>query len=527
MEHDGVRLLYVSDIHIENRFYSKERKTITWEDAIAITDKIVDDLVYDFELAEEKSKILLVGGDVSHTPKLIEHFYNKMASKIGGENIVSILGNHELMFHTKDQNQRTFDQVLDFYKKLFEELNINFLNNSLFVLQNDGSQKIIDGDCLISMSAKELNNTVSSSKINIFGGTGFCGKRNYRENNNTYDTTLSHSEEIILSQIMEETMRSIQNATMNVPVVVFSHMPPNDWTNESPNPHWIYIHGHDHKNKRIESSKIRVFADGQRYRDSSVHPSCAYSEELGTTFEPRDILADIPDGIHKINRYEYVDFFHRLGIEASYNLSDSVTIICRDGYRLFIQEKPRSIQILRKGSHTTTKHNVDYFYKMIPVYVEAVKKHTSNYFAELEEISNFVKMIGGDGKIDGCNVWIDETFRICLNPDLLTITPFYYYSGANECRDMDDMISQCLDKNIPELYEKHRKEWSIRIPKMYDNSWRDPRPHNIIKMNPTINKYRDYRMLLQHKIILFWDNDLMCDINNCEVDSKSILNHLK
>ena len=527
MEHDGVRLLYVSDIHIEDRFYNKERKTITWEDAIAITDKIVDDIVYDFELAEEKSKFLLIGGDVSHTPKLIEHFYNRMASKIGGENIVSILGNHELMFRTKDQNQRTFDQVLDFYKKLFEELNINFLNNSLFVLQYDGSQKILDGDCLISMSTDELNSTVSNSKINIFGGTGFCGKRNYNENNDTYGTTLSHSEEIILSQKMEETMISIQNATANVPVVVFSHMPPDDWTSESPNSHWIYIHGHDHKNKRIESNKIRVFADGQRYKDSNVHLSCAYSKELDATFEPHDILTDMPDGIHKINRYAYVDFFHSLGIEASYNLSDNVGVICRDGYRLFIQEKPRSIQILRKGSRTTTKHTVDYFYKMIPAYVEAVKQYTSDYFAELEEISSYVKMIGGDGKIDGCNVWVDEIFRICLNPDLLTITPFYYYFGANECRDMTDMISQCLNKNIPELYEKHRKEWSIRMPKMYDDSWRDPRPHNIIHMKPMLNKYRDFRMLLQHKIILFWDDDIMCDIDNCEVDSKSILNHLK
>lgn len=468
-------------------------------------------------------KLLLIVGDVSKRPELVCTFYRTLSEKIGGENIVATLGNHELMFTSPDHKPDSYNQVVSWYRTMFNEFGITLLENSFMVIRPGIGISVID--MMRDPDSSHISDLVRDSVLNIFGGMGYdINSFFYGAGKKLYGDTLTCSQEIELAKKMDTSIKLMRNTIGDGPLIVLTHIPLESWSYELPNSHWVYIHGHDHVNRRIETEESRVFADGQTIKYKECYLSTAVSTELGPSFEPRDIFADTPDGIREISRWEYVDFFHNLGLDAKFSLADKVTMIVREGYKMFMFRNRRSWNILNKGSRSRTPHTPEYFYENLPEYISILIEHISDYFTELDEISKFIMMIGGDGRTDGCLVWVDEMFRVCLYPDSRMIAPCYYSHGLYECADMRELMNQ-VHPDIRRAYLDNEKEWSVRMPKMYDDCWRDNRYHNVHKMTSTFNKYRRYRMMWRWKVISEWDLDTT-KLSDEPVRSDSILSKL-
>ena len=415
---------YISDIHIEHQL---QIGNLSLND---IKEKIAEKVTELVSSVSDKEVPLLIAGDVADGLLLSDLFYQELESQWDGL-IISILGNHELWDIYSDLDD-TVDEIIKKHKENSKESSqLYLLENELLLLYKGTDWVVFSEQEILEADQEELHRICEKSTFSVLGGNGFSGN-NPRHNADAglYMDKLSREEEKNRTERFEKVYQKVLECADQCRLIVLTHTPPEDWLKSKLCSNWTYICGHTHNNRLSlnDDGKLSVLNDNQLGYVPRKWLLKGFSFEQCANYDP---FADFEDGIHTISAKEYMDYNRCKGINIDrFVRPGSIIVIKRsDVYMFFYKE--RALSILNGGGLTKAEHDLDYYYKNLPLYVSQVKEAFDPYYQALKKLSEMVKMIGGRGDIHGCIVDIDFFNHVYLDPYDGKLQ-FYYASDMTE-----------------------------------------------------------------------------------------------
>ena len=433
------RISYVSDIHLMHRL---EEAKSQYDVEFIIRD-IVENIL------NNCGSILLIGGDISSDYRVYKVFIEELAKTIKQKRIntkvVLVLGNHELWWF-KDYK---LNDIKEEYKTFITNNNMFLIHNNLIYIENEEIKELSEEE-ILKLSLKDIREKLRRARLIIAGGNGFSGlNKDFNANQNIYRTVLNLKEEKEESKRFEKIYDKLTNCISDKHVIILTHTPKNDWSkSEEYVKNWVYVSGHTHRNFFYDDGEYRIYSDNQLgYHYKKAFLKHFYMEN------DYDLFSDYKDGIYKINKEEYNDFYRGINITMNYNREGEIIMLKRSGYYCFLKQSENGLAILNGGALKLLDINdIKYYYDNMEAQINLYKEPLNRYKEYQEKIASLVKEIGGRGTIHGSIVDIDFFNHIFVNPFDGTI--FGYYAT--------NIIDKYLYPNIPSLLKAN-------CPKLYDN----------------------------------------------------------
>lgn len=441
---------YISDLHIEHQIDIEQKSLEEIIKKIRLKIKeLIDSFVTD-------NGIVIFAGDIADSPEIARLFYKEFISAMlraglycspAIDNkfwrVIAIAGNHELW----DADPCGIFPVRS-PERVIEDIRVRrveFAQNQLiYDIKGSFAQKL-DESKLLSMPDSELRALILESSFTLLGGVGFTGN-NKRFNaeaevygvraleNGVLTSRISLQEDIEQSKRFLALHNKLVRCASDLPLIVLTHTPISDWSNEKPNPGWIYIYGHTHRNQLIRTKEgINIFADNQigykpkKWSFKSFTRRCLF-----------DPFNEWNDGIYKITPQQYRDFSYGRGIKMKFTSKDMVTMLKREGIYMFFQETPRGLRMLIGAQKRVVDHDISYYYDNLGKYKRYIAQAFEPFQSALKEISKEVKAFGGLGIIHGCIVDVDWYSHIFLNP----------FDGKISAYVAEDMVNKMVFPDI-------------------------------------------------------------------------------
>ncbi len=306
----------------------------------------------------------------------------------------------------------------------------------------------------MSAANEDLRDICIKSSFIVLGGIGFSGLNpKFNAEFGLYRSTVTtHQEDMELTEQFRAVYDKLNRCAGDRQVIVLTHMPVYDWTNEPYNPNWIYINGHTHRNTLIRNEDgTTVLSDNQigyeprKWKLNAFIVSGRYDPFIGWK-----------DGIYEISSEEYKEFNSGRGIKTNgCNYPGKIYALKREEMYMFLLKSHSSLCLLQGGQRKRLAyHDIKYYYENIVQYGEKVREALLPYQQVIREISKEVKCFGGWGTIHGCIVDINFYTHIYLNPFDGKITP--YYAIDNSCQFSFDDLIDLIKRFVSELTEKYQ-----------------------------------------------------------------------
>ncbi|MGP4080625.1 DUF4116 domain-containing protein [Pseudalkalibacillus sp. R45] len=450
------KIYYISDIHLNHKLLKAFPTNATKLEVQMYIRQLVKKMI---ETATDHSydDYLLIGGDISFNFEISTLFYTElvkyMKSKLWNPHqIVVVLGNHELWDFNRrgvtHSNLLTLDEIIQQYRDLFSSLGICFLQNDL--LLSNGT--IISEKQLESIDQDDLKHICLKNPFVILGGLGFSGLNSqYNATQGIYrQTIMSLDEDIKRTNQFKFIYNKVKSVLDNDKVIILTHTPKENWSNEEYNRNWIYVNGHTHRNDYCCDDEKTFYSDNQ---------IGYYSTNIGLKHfklsRVYDIFKHYPDGIYSISREQYLDFNRGVEIKVTFNRTGTIHMLKNNNVYCFILENQNTGKkyLLNGGMINNLEHNdINYYFERMAYYSDAISGLFSDYNKALKSISDSIKKIGGVGTIHGCIVDIDFFNHIYVNPEDGTVTPYFALS----------MVDKYVYPNVKALLLAQRKD-------LYDN----------------------------------------------------------
>lgn len=439
------KVFYVSDLHLDTKISDIYGDSVSDDDVESMIGLSVENIVKDYIAGHASHNILLIGGDVSYDCHRTEMFYRKLTESIPGREIAVVLGNHEYWDEiTRESNPDDLNMTSKFYEKMFNNLYISFVDNMLFAYK-DNRRFFIRGKELLNASLEEIRDFVKDSPLTILGGTGFSGlNEEYNCSCGMYRNAIrSREREKELSVRFESIYCKVLEAVSDSKILVLTHMPMCDWTDRRPNPNWIYVSGHTHRNVMNVSDESQIYSDNQIGYGGVVHLKSFYMSRK------YDIFRYYPDGIHKITKELYHDYYRSKNMSMTCNREGTFMMIKRNSMYCFFYQKGNKLYMLDGGAiRDASDHDLDYYFDNMIKYAEIVHGFVKEYQDRLMAISSMVKAIGGDGHMHGCIVDVDFFNHVYLNPFDGTVTSYV----------ATDVVNKYVFPGFEAMLESERKD---------------------------------------------------------------------
>lgn len=436
------KISYITDLHLIHRLHNFGCKSKN--DIIYVIQKIINNIV------NESERILLIGGDVSSDFLIFNLFIKLLKMTIDSKNlnikVIFILGNHELYdpkFHGISLNE-----IIEIYRKAIEKNGMYLIQNELLYIDSSKKFQKISYEQLLLSEPKQLRTQLQSTRLIIFGGIiGYA-------NNGAYRFFIDRKEGIKEAKKIEELYNFLIPILKNKNVVIFTHMPKEDWCEEGGyQSKFVYVSGHTHRNEFFDDGDYRIYSDNQiGYHNENPHLKsflidCDY-----------DCFDDYTDGVYKISASQYNDFYRGKNIRMTFTReADTLYMLKKNGYYCFIyQGKSGSLSILNGGALSKLdKDNVKYYYEHMDKVISYINTPLTKYTNILKQVSKQIQKIGGSGSIHGCIVDIDYYNHIFVNPEDLTIKGYWAYNMIYKIVYPD--IPSLLKDKCPSLYTNYLK----------------------------------------------------------------------
>lgn len=417
---------YVTDVHMLHRFVAW--KCESFDDMDYVT-KIVTK-----EIGEDDSPIKLIGGDIASDFEIYEAFIKNLKLSNSRGRIFLTLGNHELW----PFKESSLYSIVDKYKEVINTNKMYLVHNNIFYL--DCVWKEITTQELEDINGDDLRKKIRGASLIIFGGLGFSGKNDeFNANFGIYRDTLTREQEIEESNRFESLYLKVVNYLYDKNVIIFTHMPMEDWTFNDCTKGFVYVSGHSHRNYFFDDGIKRIYSDNQiGYKGKNVK-----MKHLSVSMD-YDWFSDYKDGIYEITKTDYENFYRGIGEGLTFNRQfDKLYMLKREGTYMFTMTSPKgTMQILNGGAiKNAGGHTLEYFYQNLVPYSKSIKMFLSQFDELQQNVSKEIKSIGGNGRIHGSIVDIDFYNHLYLNPLDGTITPYFAYS----------MVDKYIYKNLPSL----------------------------------------------------------------------------
>lgn len=490
-DNDHVPFFYVSDIHLCHKVLHKFKLRATKDETRWYVKSLARKMLETVGIVPYDS-YLLIAGDTSSEFEIAKVFYEEMVRSWKSKNIVVISGNHEL-WDPWDEMENN----IQVYREFFKGLGITFLQNDLLLVKNRQQHFILSEDKILELSLEEIRELAQECSILALGGIGFSGLNDkYNAVNMRYGKSFEETDtaETALQRDISEARRFdniYRKLLMALPynrVVVLTHMQKWDWNTDAYNPNWIYINGHTHQNYFDISNKKVVYADNQiGYNTETIGLKYFYINN------EYDIFTYLEDGIHEITKSKYSDFNKGKLVQMSFGRDDGqIYMIKKNGKYMFFlyclyskQSKNKYLYLLNGGRPGKLQRNnledLEYYYSTLDKYTENIHQLLERYTGGQKKISQFVKDLGGSGKIHGCIVDVEkpgnfESFSYChlfVNPTDGKVTPYFAYDMTSRIvyKDFKALLeSQKSCKVLYSNYTRCEKELRLNIPPLQYSS---------------------------------------------------------
>ena len=452
-------LFYITDLHLEYQFRDNVDIQNYLSGGAFDMEKVV--VAIDEKIKEMTSVkyggILLIGGDVSHYKQLVSLFYDILSRRWNGI-IIAVLGNHELGDNHSEWNDsgyvsRSVEEIVDDYRNrinrsVMDKIKRVLLQNAVFIRYPGQKDGVIEERQLMSASDDDLREVCSRASLIILGGIGFSGlnpKINaeyglYR----SVVTTLEDDK--ALSERFRSVYDKLNRCAGDKRVIILTHNPVSDWTDEPVNPNWIYVNGHTHRNALIGKN---VLSDNQvGYKPSRWRLNGFSVDDVQSPF------INMEDGIHEISPEMYKLFnAERYIATAGCNYPGRIFALKRKELYMFLLQSKAQLYILLGGQIKRLDNgDIQYYYDNMELYVSKVYELLEPYKKAILAISKEIRNIDGTGTVHGCIVDIDFLNHVYLNPFDGKVTP--YYAEDTVSRLVYEDMPALLKEKLPELYPK-------------------------------------------------------------------------
>ena len=473
-EMDKIPVFYVSDIHLWHRVNHRFKERATKEEAHLYIQAIVERMIASIGTVPYNS-FLLIAGDTSDLFEYEEVFYTKLVKHWRPERIVVISGNHELWDPEVDM-----DENIRIHREFFARLGINYLQNDLLCVEDDALNQIylddrewkrpfvLNENEILTLSPEEIHERLCKCPLLILGGIGFSGlNEEYNAINLRYGCSfdnLPHEEarekEISESQRFDVLYRKLMESVAGNRLIVLTHMRKDDWSEAPYIPCWTYINGHNHRNYYEVNDQRKIYADNQiGYHTENVGLKYFYTDN------EYDIFANYADGIYEISTAQYTDFNRGKRIYCNFSRSGiKIHMLKKNGQYMFLyygkyspNAKRETLYLLNGGNmrklDRSNAEDIRYYYDSLDQYAGNVHKLIDRYTGAQERLSQFIKNLGGSGRIHGCIVDVDmpayfggfSYTHVFVNPIDGTVTPYFAW----------DVKSRTVYKDFRSLLENN------------------------------------------------------------------------
>lgn len=477
-------IYYISDIHLCHQL-NLQGKTIC--ECQALVDKKVKHLI---DSLKGDSGTIIVAGDVADSIEVARLFYrsliNQMESKgcvLGnGWRIFAILGNHELWNGDPlgAKPAEPLDDIVEAYREMCLREGVTLLQNDLVIDYKRSTTKQIDESMLLAANENELREVLAGCTLILLGGIGFSGlDPRFNAAMGLYGMNppnpagmpiprLSAEEDAEQSRRFRALHDKLLHSAADKQVIIVSHTPMSNWSNDPYNPNWVYISGHTHQNSLIlQEDGPTVLSDNQvGYKPRPWHFNAFTHHGRYNPF------AGWSDGIFDISEEQYVDFNKGQGIAMNkFGWTGQIRMVKHDGsYMFFLQQA--HLLILAGGQRCTATHSIEYYYENLPLYRQSVEAAFRPYHTALEALSEEIRAFGGTGTIHGCIVDIDWGNHVYLNPFDGKVTPYFALDMTNKIAfsDVPSLLAQSpyppkmpSGKSMKKAYKLAEKKGELAI----------------------------------------------------------------
>ena len=543
-EENAYTIYYISDIHIEHQI-SNELQKISEKTAeekeqyiIEFVDKKVRTMISN--IAPNSNSILLIGGDVADSVYLSAVFYKYLFKYWNSGCIISVLGNHELWDGTSQNDwinpnfkSRSVETIVENYRTIITRDTIfkksNLLENELYIIYKSQyknqkgifdpsfGHRIISEKDILNAPLNELTDLLSKCTFILLGGIGYSGlNAEYNADIGLYRKAITSLEEDrYRSKCFRKVYEKVKQCANNKQVIVLTHTPVYNWTDESCKSNWIYINGHTHRNT------IKIFDNGAVLSDNQIgyKPKNWKLKSFYTNSRFYDPFENYSDGIYEVTWQQYKDF--NLGKEINYEgrgREGVLYMLKRNKIYMFLLMSEKSLYLMEGGAIKKLKiKNINYYYDNMIKYSEKLNKFVEPYKNLMKKLSSEIKKIGGDGKIHGAIIDISFVSHIYVDPYNGKITP--YAAPSMSARLTFDNIQQLIEYEEPKLLDKFLIEYKKKsIPLIteyivnHSNNYElELLPQVVLgtEMYAPSGIIKKIQFLWEKNIIRIWNDDLL------------------
>ena len=533
---------YISDIHLDYKIgqYKKEfdkkwkkKKTLSKKVKEEYIRKVVREIKSSFieDLLSNEihptARLILLNGDISADYWQLDVFFSEYVKPVmvERENVsyiklynlktmtVFIPGNHELWSDdlTIDEMNRKINELV------YRKYGIVCLQNSVLLYAQRCFTmpfRILSLEEIAQMSVDELQMTVARYDEIIIGGTGFSGYNpiHNAETDGLYrETVKTLQEDIALTEEFEWLHQMMSNALREDTVICFTHTQIEDWLRDKPNPNWIYVNGHTHKNYFCNDHEKTVFADNQIGYYETHYPLKWFLKEM-----PEDPLRYYKDGIYEITISQYRLFNICKNIHVNFGRQDinRIKMLKKNGIYMFFgySSKTKKHYILDGARIRKMEYNFDHYYFYMEVYYLKIKNLVAPIQRKLKDISQFVQRMGGDGRIHGCIVDIDFFNHLYYNLFDGKVTAYHAIDVVD--KTVYPSIGKLLEAQRPDLYGKYLDIESNNGNLIISESQIVNEGFKFLETDiyKYSNKYINLQYVTEKKIIRNWNENILHDV---------------
>lgn len=530
---NGGLIWYISDIHIDHKIANNLKK-FTEKNIRKYVEDVVDSLLKDYygNTLRFGFDAIVFCGDTSASFALNKMFYSIFIEKLRSCNCVirvfAILGNHEMW------NFNLPEKAHAAYKDFFDTIGIILLNNTLFIdspstILSDGKRRYkgsektfltIEEDELLDMTTEELQDKCRCASLIIWGGTGFAAYEDkFNADYGLYKGALRDRErEYEYSEKAEACYEKISSTIYKSNVAICSHMPLKNWCKEENYlSKYKYISGHTHRN-----SKIVIDGEKYYYADNQIgYNGEGYKFKSIIINKEHNIFDYYKDGIYEISENDYQQFYFGISkfmtkIDLRGCVKYKIKMLKRNGLFLFLLENTlcNKIYLLEGGKKRLLHNDEKYYFDNMVKFSKAIKEATKGLNGLLNDISDYVKRIGGNGKIHGSIVDIDEYNHISVNIKNGGIS---YYRAANVSNRIEyPSFAGLLKENAPELYRKYleyKKEKEPPLPTKQTENGLIAYNTNDTEMYKYSNILLKVQDMIDSNVIRIWNDEIVSKLN--------------
>lgn len=497
-------IYYISDIHIDNKIASKFKNHATKKEIEYYVKTIVDKMIDSMPL-EAIGEFILIAGDVSSSFEISKIFYQKMVerNRILSKRIICVLGNHEL-WNLDRASDNSVDSTIKLYKNMFDMFKITFLQNELLVI-GDNFEIITESE-IESMSAEELKKKTLESQLTIFGGIGFSGYNpDFNATKHIYCAAVPTLEEDKkLTNKFNVLYTKLKACLSNRKMIILTHHPKQDWSTDNYNPNWIYINGHTHKNIYEKNSDKQLYADNQiGYFNEDIRlKRIEYSLKC-------NIFNDYEDGIHMISLEQYLLFYRKMGYLISCKLQGEFYLLKKNEIFMFVYKNDKgNLYIMNGGRQNKLDYkNIEYYYSNMDNYSIIIKEGTKSYYEYVNQLSDYIKSIGGSGNIHGTIVDIDFYNHVYVNIYDGKITP--YWAASMNYKIVYSSFQELLSNHCPKMLESmnsNKNELAVMKNELIPSGGEIYEDTKIYRESRIMKKIQ---YLIDDNIIRIWSDNLL------------------